>query len=407
MKILTITTLFPNNEEPKHGVFIRNRLRHLLDDCPDVQAKVIAPVPWFPIKLKRGPFAEYAKYVDVKAHEKVNGIDVYHPRYLVIPKIGMYITPLFLFISILLACRKIKRQGYDFELIDSHYFFPDGVATALAAKILNVPLVITARGTDIHTIPADPIAKRMIRWAANSATAVFTVCDALKNQLFTIAPVKNKTHTVRNGVNLTFFTPLSEAERQSAKQTFNVANEHPTLIASVGRLIELKGHQLIIEAMKALPECTLLIAGDGPEHLKLQQLIDAENLQHRVKLLGALSQDELKTLYQAADALVLASSKEGWANVLLEAMACGTPVVATNLWGTPEVVAHEDAGMLVDRTVPALTGGIKALLNKNIDRTLTRKYAEQFDWLSTSQKQHDVFSMLINANQGTDNLEIE
>jgi glycosyltransferase involved in cell wall biosynthesis len=112
-----------------------------------------------------------------------------------------------------------------------------------------------------------------------------------------------------------------------------------------------------------------------------------------------LSQSELKTLYQSADALVLASSREGWANVLLEAMACGTAVVATNLWGTPEVVAAPEAGVLVDRSVLDIAKGLDELFTQNIKRSDTRLYAEGFDWYSTSKGQYDIFTRIIASNQ--------
>ncbi|MFT6988635.1 MAG: glycosyltransferase involved in cell wall biosynthesis [Paraglaciecola sp.] len=122
-------------------------------------------------------------------------------------------------------------------------------------------------------------------------------------------------------------------------------------------------------------------------------------MRSRVQFAGALSQSELKTLYQSADALVLASSREGWANVLLEAMACGTAVVATNLWGTPEVVAAPEAGVLVERNVQQIAAGINTLFTLGIQRHQTRLYAESFDWYATSKGQHDIFTKIVNQSQ--------
>ena len=393
MKILTITTLFPNNKDPKHGIFVRNRLGHLLHDFEDVQAKVIAPVPWFPFEIKSGPLSDYSKFAGVATLEHFDEIEIHHPRYLVLPKIGMYLTPFFLFLAIYFTARKIKHSGYDFELIDGHYFYPDGVAIALVAKLMAIPFTVTARGTDISLIPQYPLARRLITRAAGHASRIITVCQALKDSLVEFAQVGHKTTVLRNGVDLEFFTATDQQTQQKLKEYWCETEQH--LVISVGHLIERKGHHLVIEAMLHAPDCYLVIAGDGPEQNRLEALVDKLELRRRVQFAGALSQTELRTLYQSADALVLASSREGWANVLLESMACGTAVVATDLWGTPEVVAAPEAGILVEREAKTIALGLSTLFANKIARSSTRLYAEGFDWYATSKGQYDVFSHIL------------
>lgn len=394
MKILTVTTLFPNGNDLKHGVFIKNRLVHLVEDFKQIDAKVIAPVPWFPIRMKSGPLAEYAKYVGVKSRETVEGLDVYHPRYLVIPKIGMYITPIFLFLSVWFCARQLKKQGFDYEVIDGHYFFPDGVAVAMLSKVTKVPAMISARGSDIHQIANFPIARKAIRWAVKHSAAVAAVCKALLDSIRTFSDVNDKGYVLRNGVDLNFFELSDDTTQRQCKEEWGV-EPHRKLIVCVGRLIELKGHHLVIEALLAHPDSDLIIAGDGPEQINLEKLIKTLDLSSRVRLAGPLVPNKLKRLYQAADAMVLASSREGWANVLLEAMACGTPVVATNLWGTPEVVGAKEAGVLVERSVEALSEGIHTLFSLELARADTRRYAEGFDWYETSKAQFEIFTDLL------------
>lgn len=109
--------------------------------------------------------------------------------------------------------------------------------------------------------------------------------------------------------------------------------------------------------------------------------------------MGLVPQAELRNYYGAADALILASSREGWANVLLEAMACGTPVVATRVWGTPEVVAAPAAGVLIDdRSGPGIADGVRRLFENAPARADTRAYAENFSWQDTSRGQMEVFA---------------
>ena len=143
---------------------------------------------------------------------------------------------------------------------------------------------------------------------------------------------------LRNGVDTSAFHPV---DRDQARAALGLTG--PTLV-SVGSLIPRKGHHRTIEAMLALPEFTLLIVGVGPERAALEALIGRLGLNARVRLLGARPHAELPKVYGAADASVLASSREGWANVLLELIACGTPVVASNIPGNPEVVQEWPAG---------------------------------------------------------------
>lgn len=114
--------------------------------------------------------------------------------------------------------------------------------------------------------------------------------------------------------------------------------------------------------------------------------------------MGGLDQPTLAHYFAASDLSILASDREGWANVLLESMACGTPVVATNIWGTPEVVTCSDAGVLVERNVSSIAEGITTLYTHLPDRQATRRHAEQFSWEDTSHLLHQIFTRIVNAD---------
>ncbi|MCH2055389.1 MAG: glycosyltransferase family 4 protein [Thalassotalea sp.] len=387
MKLLTISSLYPNNKDPKHGVFVETRLKHLVKHYPDVNPVVIAPVPWFPFSHKI--FGEYSRYAGVEYQEERNGIQVFHPKYLVLPKIGMYLTPKFMAWSLSRCIKRLKKAGYEFDLIDGHYFYPDGVAISKVAEQFNLPFTCTARGTDINLIPEYPKARAMIQKVFRTAGHMMAVCQALSNEMINLGAEKSKVTTLRNGVDLALFQASTNEQQLSLKSSLNITKP---LIISVGWLIERKGHYLVIEAMKSIPNATLVIAGDGPDLSKLRALSKSTGVDDRVKFLGALSQPELNKWFQAADVSVLASSREGWANVLLESMASGTPVVATKVWGTPEVVQNDTAGVLVERSSDDIAQGIKAVLNQDVDRKAVRQYAEQFDWQHTSDGQIQIFN---------------
>jgi glycosyltransferase involved in cell wall biosynthesis len=386
VRLLTFSTLFPHAGDPTHGVFVENRLRHLLASGA-ATSRVIAPVPWLPPGLPAGALPpDYAKAAGASAAERRHGIDVVHPRYLVVPKIGMTLTPRTLLWAARRAVRRLMAQGFEFDLIDAHYFYPDGVAAAWLAAELGKPLTITARGTDINLIPAYDGPRRMIVEAAGRADGMITVCRALKDRLVELGAEEGKIRVLRNGVDLAMFRPV---DRGAARRALGLGR---TTLVSVGHLIARKGHDLVIGAMPALPGMDLLIAGDGPEERSLRALADRLGVADRVRFLGRLPHDRLREVYEAADILVLASSREGWANVLLEAMACGTPVVASNVWGTPEVVEAPEAGELMDeRSAAGIARGVRALLARLPDRGATRAYAEQFSWDDTTQGQLDLF----------------
>lgn len=391
MKILTLTTLFPDSSRPSHAVFVENRLRHVVA-TGEVESRVIAPVPWFPFNSPR--FGDYAKFARVPRAERRHGLEVTHPRYVLLPKVGMTLAPLAMYAAMLPAARKLIRSGFDFDMIDAHYFYPDGVAAALVAKALGKPFTVTARGTDINLIPRHALPRRMIRWVGARSDANIAVCQALKDEIVALGIPEAKTHVLRNGVDLALFKP---SNREKTRAERGIAG--PTLL-SVGLLIQRKGHDLIIEAMRLLPEHTLLIAGAGPERQALEQAAARHGVSARVHFLGLVGHDALPALYGAADALVLASDREGWPNVLLESMACGTPVVATNIWGNPEVVRKPAAGQLIpERTPAAIAAGVKALFSAMPAREATRAYAEDFDWGPTTQGQLRLFDTIIRQHQ--------
>ncbi len=387
MRILTFSSLYPSAAMPSHGIFVETRLRHLLASGK-VDARVIAPVPWFPFTHAR--FGEYARFAATPRFEERDGIRVAHPRFLRLPKIGMTSAPRTLAHAAIAAARRLIAEGYDFDLIDAHYFYPDGVAAVMMGRALGKPVVITARGTDINLIPKYARPRAMILDAARRCDAMITVCAALKEELVALGAPEEKVTVLRNGVDLKLFFP---EDRDAARQTFGMRRFS---IASVGHLIERKGHDLVIGALTQLPDAELLIAGAGPEEAGLRELAARSGVIDRVTFLGAMPQARLRTLYAGVDCLVLASSREGWANVLLEAMACGTPVVASNVWGTPEVVAAPEAGVLMgERSVAGAAAAVTTLRSALPARAKTRAYAERFSWDDTTQGQLTLFESIL------------
>ena len=394
IRLLTFSTLFPNAARPNHGVFVENRLRHLLATGA-ATSTVVAPVPWFPSTARW--FGDWARNARAPHTEQRNGLAVLHPRYPVLPRIGMSVAPWLLFRAMLPLVRAMHAREA-FDAIDAHYFYPDGVAAVWLGRQLGLPVVITARGTDVTLFPRYAVPRRLIRGAIRDAAALISVSAALKAALVELGAPPGKVTVLRNGVDTTLFRPPDD--REAARRALGLCG--PTLI-SVGLLIERKGHHHVIEAMRQLPEFGLLIVGEGPDHARLAGLIERHGLGGRVRLLGPRPHAELPSLYGAADALVLASSREGWANVLLEAMACGTPVVASNIPGNPEVVREAAAGVIAETNTPdGFAAAVQRLFAALPDRAATRAYAERFGWDETTAGQLAVFRQVIDERRNTD-----
>ena len=390
-RLLVVSTLYPNAAQPHNGIFVENRLRHFLQDSGH-QANVIAPVPWFP--FTNDAFGRYATFARVPRHAERHGIPVIHPRFPVIPKIGMSISPFFLYQAMRKAVRRLMADGHRFDLIDAHYMYPDGVAAAWLARDVGLPYVLTGRGTDLNLIPRYPVPRRLIKDAVAGADGIVTVCAALREDLVNLGIERERVTVLRNGVDLDVF----QRDEEGARQLRAERGLDGPVIASVGHLIPRKGHDLVIRALAKLPGWQAIIAGTGPEDHALRRLARESGVGGRVHFLGAVPHTALKQVYSAANVLVLASSREGWPNVLLESLACGTPVVATAVNGSPEVVRESVAGRIIrDRTPTAVAEAVAGIPACPPHPADVRRYAEQFSWRATSEGQMRLFDSILGA----------
>lgn len=371
VRLLVFTSLYPNSEQPCKGIFVEERLRRLVA-TGRVSATVVAPVPWFPLRNRR--FGAYAAFARVPDREDRHGIRILHPRYPVIPKVGMNIAAALMTHGALPTMRALAQAG-TFDLIDSHYFYPDGVAAARLGIALGKPVVISARGSDVNVIARQRSPRRQIRWAAERAAAIITVSEALRRKIAALGVPSQKLTVLRNGVDLAMFRPL---DRAAIRMKFGLQG-HVWLV--IGNLVESKGVHIAVAALAQTRETMLIIIGTGPERRALQRLAEQLGVVARVRFIGAVAHGDLCAYYNAADALMLASSREGMPNVVLESLACGTPVIATPFDSAAELLNVPDAGEIAEsRTVEAVIGAWHRLEHRWPKRAATRRHAETLGW---------------------------
>ena len=384
VRILTFSTLFPSSMRPGHGIFVETRLRELVASGK-VESRVVAPVPWFFSQDPR--FGSYARMAATPLREFRNGFDVLHPRFFIPPAIGMNMAPFALAAGAMRTVRKLLAEGYDFDVIDAHYYYPDGVAAALLGRHFGKPFTVTARGTDINLIAGHAIPRRLMQWASRRAEASIGVSQALVRAMAGLGMPPGSLMLMPNGVDLRRFQMGTQVEARA--QLGWPAG--PTLL-SVGNLVENKGHHIAIQSLPTLSEFRLVIAGEGPERAALENLARELGVASRVAFSGRVDQERLAVFYGASDMLLLPSSREGWPNVLLESMACGTPVVATNVGGVSEIVTSSDAGRMMDeRTAEGLVAAVNDLWAHMPTRHAVRACAEGCSWQATTDAQVRLF----------------
>jgi teichuronic acid biosynthesis glycosyltransferase TuaC len=378
-RLVVFTTLFPHPGQPHAGIFIRERMFRVGKFLPLI---VVAPVPWFPlqslIRLFRPHFRPAAPYCEVQ-----QGIGVYHPRFFSFPGFFKAWDGFFMALASYRLMARLQRSG-GLDVIDAHFAYPDGFAATLLAKWLKVAVTITVRGTEVP-MAQNPALRRRIVQALARADRVFAVAESLKRFVVGLGTDADKILVVGNGVDNRKFSPMAKAE---ARMALKLPIDGPLLI-TVGGLVERKGFHRVIELLPDLrlqfPNLAYLIVGgasaEGDWRARLEAQVAQLDLNEAVHFLGAVPSERLHVPLSAADLFVLATRNEGWANVLLEAMACGLPVVATDVGGNREVVCEEGLGSIVpfgDSDV--LRRALVASMLKQWDHDAIIAYARDNDW---------------------------
>jgi glycosyltransferase involved in cell wall biosynthesis len=376
-RLLVFSSLFPHAGQPGSGLFVRERMFRVGQTLP---LWVVSPRPASPldplVRLLRPHYRPPAARA-----EQQQGFEVRFPRFPSPPGLFRGADGWLMALGCLPL---LYRQRHRFDIIDAHFAYPDGYAATRLGRWLGKPVTVTLRGTEVpHS--RDPAKRRRLIQTFRDADRLFAVSGSLARLAIELGAAPAKVQVVGNGVDLGRFRPL---ERAQMRVGLGIAADAQVLI-SVGGLVERKGFHRVIEILPDLlrthPRLVyLVVGGAGPEGDYAQTLrarVAALGLGERVRFLGQVAPERLAEPLSAADVFVLATSNEGWANVFLEAMACGLPVVTTDVGGNPEVVSDAALGTLVPfGDARALADAIAAALRRDWDRAAIRAYAQANTW---------------------------
>ncbi|MBO9713559.1 glycosyltransferase [Sphingomonas sp.] len=395
LRVLTLSTLFPAATMPNFGIFVE-RQALALAKRDDVELRVVAPRGLPPWPLSR--HSRYRPLVDLPERESWKGLEVYRPAFLNIPGSGGRHHAAMLVRALEpLLCR--IRDDFPFDLLAAEFFFPDGPAAAELGRRLGVPVSITARGSDIHYWTAQAAVRPQIVAAGQSAARLVAVSDALRDDMAALGMPRDRIDSIMTGIDLDRFNPRI---RFSALREYSHSGQ---LVASIGALIPLKGHEIVIRAVAALPGVKLWILGDGPERAALGVLIASLGVADRIKLWGPVSAEEVAMVAALADVMALASEREGMANAWVEALASGTPIVIPDVGGARQLLEGKpQAGTIAARTPEAFTRAITALLAAPPDRAAVRATVDGFGWEANAAALVSHYRSAIDASAGMANL---
>lgn len=393
LRVLISTSIFPNNEEANKGIYIFHQVKALSNYC---NLKVVAPVPFFPRWIRSKKYSFYSK---IKGKETIRGVEVFHPRVLVIPKMGRSFYGFF-YASCLLGLMKKLKRDFQPDIIISFWAYPDGFANVLLAKLLRIPVILGGRGCDINYVREFGIKKMMVVWALRRSDKVLAVSEAMKIKMCELGVPGNKVKVIPNG-----FDDIFKPDNVREKENFDgkgFLNERDKTIIFCGRLSPEKGLRYLIGAAKILLERNipfkLVLVGEGPQKIQIRQLTKDLGLMDKVQFKDEVPHGRIPDLLNSSDIFCLPSVREGWPNTVMEALACGIPVVASSVGGVPEILTSPDYGIMVPKEDSvALANGLMAAIQKAWNRDKIRESLKGRTWDVVGKEIFDEITLVLGS----------
>ena len=369
-RVLIITNLFADPFGPTRATFNQQQFGRLSEQ---MNVRIMVPVSWVPVV--RNPLA----YWRLKQETQARWPQADYVIFWYLPVVGRGLHPLWLFLSLVLQ-RFPTLFLRRWDCIFGSWGFPDGVVAAVLGLLTRTPLVIKVHGSDINIFTQKWAHRVQIRWALNRARAIVSVSKALDMRMTEIGVVPGRTTVLYNGVDPQRFHPVDSVQARQ-RHGFGLGDE---VILYIGNILSTKGCGDLLEAFGRLavkrPQSRLVYVGDGGMRKALEARAAALGLQDRVRFAGRVAHTELVSWFACASVFCLPSHAEGVPNVVLEAMACGTPVVATDVGGIGEILPDFAGHLVPVQDVPTLAATIDKTLASAWDRERIVAYMKPFDW---------------------------
>ena len=375
MRLLFISNLFPDTREPYRGLDNATVLQHLNAQW-DIRALALRPT----LPFRSGAWTSRSEDSRMQ------------PQFLAtpyLPKIGSRWNHRLMARALRAPLREIHSR-FPFDTVLSSWIYPDSCAVAQLSGEMGFPFVAIAQGSDVHQYLQHPVRRKIIAREMPGASAVITRSAELARLLGGAGLDPAGLHTIYNGVNRAIFRP---AERAAARQALNLQQD-VQIILFVGNFYPIKNPLLLIEAHSqvcddnTLSRTKLIMLGDGPLAGNARALGDQLHFGPNVVLAGRKSAAEVARYMQAADVLCVPSVNEGVPNVVLEAFACGLPVVASRVGGIPEVHPGETCGRLVEPRLATVAAALRAVLREPPPSGPIAEHGAQFTWERTAAEYH-------------------
>ena len=391
MKVLSISHMFPNNINPNNGIFVKERIKYI---SKKIELKVVAPLPYFPMNHLLNKYGGTNK---VKKKENFDTLSVYHPKYFCIPKFFKFLDGYFYYFSTNdFFYRSIDANNID--LLDFHWVYPDAFAGLKWAKRFNKKIVITIRGNESICYFEKSLRKKMLINTLKSVDHVIAVSTDMKDKVVNEYGIDEaKVTVISNGIDNQKFYVIDKDE---ARRLCNLELDKKYIL-SLGRLSHEKGLEYLFKAFSTLNnnDIILVVVGDGPLKGKLKKMAHDLNIADSIRFVGSVSHEDTYKWYNAADVYCLPSLWEGCPNTVIESLACGTPVVTTQVGGIPDLVPTEDYGFLVHAgDEVSLSKALEKALNRDWDRSHIADFGRQNTWDQVADRVIEVFKKVLDGN---------
>lgn len=353
--LVVITNLYPTPWDPNRATFNRQQFDLLRGDY---DLSILVPLP----------FPEWIRH----RREIVSNGRVRYAPYFYVPKVGRRFYSYFMFMSVMLHSFGWIKKRRPARLLAT-WAYPDAVCASWIARILRVPFYFKIHGSDINVHAGHASRARQIRAAANAAKCVISVSEALAERARLIGIPSEKIAVIYNGV---------DHEKFGSRRP---SPHHRSYILFVGNLKREKGVLELLEGFAVIsedyPQLDLIYVGEGVMRDIILQLAVDRGVSDRVRLVGAVNHRDVPAWIGNSLFLALPSYREGLPNVILESLACGRPVLASEVGGIPEVINNSELGVLVSVVeANSISEAIRIMLETNWSEDRIRSYAERFSW---------------------------